>query len=355
MRALYLFRHGKPEFADNRKYCLGRKDLPLSEEGIRQAESLRKTVRSIPDLTVIASPLKRAADTCRIAAGETFETEDGFMEIDAGEWDGLAFEEIRILYPEAYEKRGADLYNTAPHGGESFAECRIRASKTLENVLKDHPAGNMAIFTHEGVMKMLNACLTGVSGSAALKKKYAYGTAAVYLLDGDRAYEGTAPEPGSTVLPDEEECFRLLSEYGTPGNVREHCMAVAEKAVDLCRRLNFCGFGLNEEAVRAGALLHDIARTKHRHALEGALWLNSRGYTAAAALVGDHMALPQEEERISEKSVLFLADKLVKGTGEVSLEERYFPEGLPEDQRQFHEIKYRQAVRIKQMLENRLK
>ena len=28
MRTIYLIRHGKPEFPDERKYCIGRTDLP---------------------------------------------------------------------------------------------------------------------------------------------------------------------------------------------------------------------------------------------------------------------------------------------------------------------------------------
>ena len=36
MRTIYLIRHGKPEFPDERKYCIGRTDLPLSEEGRTQ-------------------------------------------------------------------------------------------------------------------------------------------------------------------------------------------------------------------------------------------------------------------------------------------------------------------------------
>ena len=36
-------RHGKPEFPDERKYCIGRTDLPLSEEGRTQIRALGET------------------------------------------------------------------------------------------------------------------------------------------------------------------------------------------------------------------------------------------------------------------------------------------------------------------------
>lgn len=43
MRTIYLIRHGKPEFPDERKYCIGRTDLPLSEEGRTQIRALGET------------------------------------------------------------------------------------------------------------------------------------------------------------------------------------------------------------------------------------------------------------------------------------------------------------------------
>ena len=43
MRTIYLIRHGKPEFPDERKYCIGRTDLPLSEEGRTQIQALGET------------------------------------------------------------------------------------------------------------------------------------------------------------------------------------------------------------------------------------------------------------------------------------------------------------------------
>ena len=371
MRAIYLIRHGEPEFKDNRKYCLGQADLPLSAAGVLQAERLKSFIESIPDKTVVSGPLKRAGDTCRKAGTEDYEVRDGFTEINTGEWDGLAFEDIKKKYPEEYAARGRDLLNTAPPGGESFADCYDRVSAEMKKLLEDYPCGNICIFTHEGVMKMLYAFLTGADRGEALLKKYPYCSAACFLADGEKAYEGPVVDPGTDagLIPDEKECERLWNEYGTPENVRAHCLAVADEAVKICRQLNYRTETLNkayadvlggkqaavpvkmlnEDAVRAAALLHDIARTERDHAKKGALWLNARGYTQVAAIVGDHMSLPEEEERISEKSIVFLADKYIKGTKKVTLHHRYFPEGLAEEQRGFREKKYEQAVRTESM------
>ena len=42
MRRIYLVRHGMPEFPGGEKCCIGRTDLPLSEEGRGQMRALKE-------------------------------------------------------------------------------------------------------------------------------------------------------------------------------------------------------------------------------------------------------------------------------------------------------------------------
>ena len=84
---------------------------------------------------------------------------------------------------------------------------------------------------------------------------------------------------------------------------------------------------------------------KH-HAAAGAEWLFEKGYASTAAVVGDHMFLTGgEEELINEKTVVFLADKLVKETSRVTLEERYLADPAPEKQH-YVQAHYEQARRL---------
>ena len=69
MRTIYLIRHGKPEFPDEQKYCIGRTDLPLSEEGRTQIRALGETFAGRRIEKIYTSPLKRCRESAAIHAG----------------------------------------------------------------------------------------------------------------------------------------------------------------------------------------------------------------------------------------------------------------------------------------------
>ena len=67
MTTLYLVIHG--ETIDNvRQIMQGQTQGQLTEEGIRQAETVRDQLRDVPFGAIIASDLKRSVDTARIIA-----------------------------------------------------------------------------------------------------------------------------------------------------------------------------------------------------------------------------------------------------------------------------------------------
>ena len=97
--------------------------------------------------------------------------------------------------------------------------------------------------------------------------------------------------------------------------------ALAEKIAAECNR---AGAGLDLKLVRAGALLHDMAKAYPDHAGTAARWLSMLGHGAAARVVADHMDLPEEKlGGLSESLVVYLADKMTQGEKTVSVEERF--------------------------------
>lgn len=89
MRTIYLIRHGKPEFPDERKYCIGRTDLPLSEEGRTQIRALGETFAGRRIEKIYTSPLKRCRESAAILQevidrSIPIEVVDGLAEIDMG-------------------------------------------------------------------------------------------------------------------------------------------------------------------------------------------------------------------------------------------------------------------------------
>ena len=162
MKYIYLIRHAEPELGGRKHVCLGgRSDVPLSEEGARQAA---KAAACFPDglnLRIFASPMLRARQTAELISGGRWpvETLSGMEEIDCGEWDGLSFDEIRLKYPELYEKRGGDLSLTPP-GGESLESVARRGMAALES-LKELEEENIIVVAHKGMNRVLLCALMG--------------------------------------------------------------------------------------------------------------------------------------------------------------------------------------------------
>ena len=69
---IWLVRHGETEWSRSGQHT-SRTDLPLTPEGVRQAESLKRMLAGHSFALVLSSPMKRALETCRLV-GLTPET-----------------------------------------------------------------------------------------------------------------------------------------------------------------------------------------------------------------------------------------------------------------------------------------
>lgn len=159
MRTIYLIRHGMPEFPDERKYCIGRTDLPLSEEGRTQIQALGETFAGRRIKKIYTSPLKRCRESAAILRDAIdgsipIEVVDGLSEIDMGDWDGRSFAEIRERFPKKYAARGKDMYWFRPPQGESFADCAKRAKMTWDK-LRAESRGDILVVGHAGWFRTL--------------------------------------------------------------------------------------------------------------------------------------------------------------------------------------------------------
>ena len=82
------------------------------------------------------------------------------------------------------------------------------------------------------------------------------------------------------MIPDEKEALLLHEKYGSDARIVEHCKTVASVASVLTKAMAERGVVVNDRAVVAAALLHDIGRTRtqtvhHGHA--GAELLGEEG------------------------------------------------------------------------------
>lgn len=168
-RALTLIRHGLTEWNVAGRFQ-GQTDMPLSEDGRRQARRLaRRTPRFGPVELLVASPLARARETAELAfPGRAPVLEPRLMELDFGDFEGRTGAENAAT--DAWATWAEDPYLRAAPGGESYRALRERAVAWYEAL----PAGaeHVVAVTHSGTIQMLLAHVLGVEHPRWRKRIY---------------------------------------------------------------------------------------------------------------------------------------------------------------------------------------
>jgi alpha-ribazole phosphatase len=128
-------RHGQTDL--NRSGRLqGRIDAPLSALGAEQAAAVARGYASEPVTRVLSSPLQRASTTAAAIAREhglTVETDERLIELDYGDWDGLALAAVAADEWARWRRDPA----FAPPGGESLVDVSARVTAFCADVLSD--------------------------------------------------------------------------------------------------------------------------------------------------------------------------------------------------------------------------
>lgn len=126
----------------------GQSDVPLSDQGRDEALRLARRLRKAQFDLVVASDLRRAADTAR-TLNRPIELDEQLREIDVGAWEGLSRDEVQRRYGDdlAAVARGEDI---ALGGGESWREVQGRAERAVARLLGRLSDGDHALVVGHG-------------------------------------------------------------------------------------------------------------------------------------------------------------------------------------------------------------
>lgn len=339
MRNLYLVRHGMVAFPGGVKRCIGRTDLFLDDTGRRQAADLGRYFLGRRDLQVFCSPLARARETALILSRGRLPVQvvDGLAELDMGEWENCPMAELK------------KELESEPVNGEGRESGLKRFRETIDEILES-TKGDIICVTHAGVNCCYLADLLGspLNTSRALAQPYG----CFSRIEIDESGGMTVVELGrmAGTAPDRVECERILEHYRTPEQVRAHCRQVCRQALLLGGKLKNAGYHVDLGLVQSAALLHDVARAKADHAVQGAQWILREGYPQVAEIIMRHHDLGNPSSHPYETTIVYLTDKLVQGDRVVNLEERFQHSrsrcqgsGYPEEALKAHERRYREA------------
>ncbi|HWQ41769.1 MAG TPA: NTP transferase domain-containing protein [Desulfosporosinus sp.] len=128
----------------------------------------------------------------------------------------------------------------------------------------------------------------------------------------------------NAAAPDMEECCSILDIHKVPENIIRHCRRVSEVSSEIFHSLSNAGYELNEGALKAAAMLHDLAKKEENHAQVGEKILREIGYEKVGSIIGSHTDIEVDDQGgITESEILYLADKLVREDQVISIEERF--------------------------------
>jgi broad specificity phosphatase PhoE len=155
---IVLVRHGETEWSRTGRHT-GRTDVPLTDQGRRDAKAIGAVLGERQFARVLTSPLQRAAETCSLAglAGVALER-DELREWDYGEYEGRKTVDIR------QERPGWSLWRDGVPGGETLSEVGERVDHVIEDLRSIE--GDVALFAHGHLLRVLAARWLGLEPAA---------------------------------------------------------------------------------------------------------------------------------------------------------------------------------------------
>lgn len=152
---LLLIRHAESQ-GNHEGRLQGRREFPLTERGVRQAELLAERLMNQRIAALYSSPILRAHDTARAAAAQAgleVIPEPRVQEYDFGEQlSGLTWREIRDQKPEiiaALTGNGSEFPRYP--GEEGRAHFRDRVCEAMGEIAERHRSDDaVAVITHAG-------------------------------------------------------------------------------------------------------------------------------------------------------------------------------------------------------------
>ena len=156
---LYLIRHGAtPNNREVPPRLQGRRTDPgLSDEGFEQARLAAAALADRSIDAVFATPLLRAQQTAEAIAqphGLPVAIVDDLIEVDVGEWEGVAWDEIEKNHPEAYRLFMTDASIHPYLGGENMTTVYDRVLPAFEQLMRENVGRTIVAVAHNVVNRV---------------------------------------------------------------------------------------------------------------------------------------------------------------------------------------------------------
>lgn len=204
-KVIFLIRHGNTEF-NEKKIFRGHFDIPLDETGIEQAQKTGNFLKNVKIDVIYSSPLSRAYKTAETIKNFQKDNnnnnydddnnnddnsndndnsnnnnnnikfndikllkEEGFIDLNFGEWEGKSYNEVSLNYPEIYNQWIKEPFKVSIPKGETLYEAQDRAWKTLKKIITEGSETFIVVVTHRIICKLLIIKMLDISESGIWK------------------------------------------------------------------------------------------------------------------------------------------------------------------------------------------
>ena len=166
---LTLIRHTTLNVAQG--ICYGQSDIDVSHNFNHEATCVKSQLVQKKFDKVYCSPLIRCQRLAACCGYNNPEVDKRLREINFGDWEQKKWNEIN---DPQLDKWYIDWINEAPTNGESFIQMVQRVKEFLLEI-HNSEFENIAIFTHAGVIRIIETLVKGLALENALSIPVTYG------------------------------------------------------------------------------------------------------------------------------------------------------------------------------------
>jgi phosphoserine phosphatase len=159
MLRIVLVRPGCTDF-DRQGRIKGTLDIPLCEDGSRQAAQTADQLAEFSLDAVYSAPCRSAQQSAVVIAGSRrlkVKSIDELQNVDHGLWHGKLIDEVKQTQPRVYRQGQDHPESICPPQGEPIAAGRERVRKALARILKKHTSGLICVVVPEPLASVVDS------------------------------------------------------------------------------------------------------------------------------------------------------------------------------------------------------
>jgi len=172
-RSFIFLRHAQTAYNREGRFQ-GKIEVPLNDEGFKQAEAAANSLKDLTISRIIASPATRVIQTVRpyaLKQAIPLHLENDLMEFFVGEFEG---QEISAIRERLQLSKEQSWLSVLPEDADSWHDFLVRVCQSVHSWTEKYPKETLLIAAHGLVFRALTEALTGEPRSCENASPHAF-------------------------------------------------------------------------------------------------------------------------------------------------------------------------------------